>query len=228
MNVDTIAAFEALEHYDVRVARTRYVDSAEAAIAFAQRRDARDPRSVPIVLRVSSTKPLDRETLAAEHPLETEAAIRRAYERIAREAGTARVLAQAATPAGTDVVISGETDTDLGKKTIVLESATHGVRRMIPLGSEGAEVLANHFEGYGHHGSREQVRRMLAHLLEKVSAFFEETPVTAFQLAVRLHENEYTVRDAAMTSSTPLHLRRRLDSRAHDRKGDEFHPAGRQ
>jgi hypothetical protein len=74
------------------------------------------------------------------------------------------------TPA--DTGICGETDADFGKKTIVLESATHSVRRMIPLGSEGTEALADHFEGYGHHGSREQVRRMLADLLERVSAFF--------------------------------------------------------
>jgi hypothetical protein len=226
MILDTIAAFEVLEHYDIRSARTDYVDSAEAAIAFAQRRDARDPREIPIVLRAASTKPLDREAFAAEHPLESAAAIRRAYERIVREAGTARVIAQAATEPGTDLIISGMIDPELGRKTIALQSAAHSVRRMIPLGSDGAEILASGFQGY--RGSRERAHRMLAHLLEKISAFFEETPVTRFHLRVRLHENGYTVLDAMMESPEALHLRRRLDSRAHDRKGDEYRPAGRQ
>jgi len=47
-----IEALGILGHYGIRVVRAKYVDSAEDAIAFAARRDARDRNSVPIVLRV--------------------------------------------------------------------------------------------------------------------------------------------------------------------------------
>jgi hypothetical protein len=46
MIVDTMEAFKALEHFGIHVARSKYVDSAEDAIAFAERRSARDPRLV--------------------------------------------------------------------------------------------------------------------------------------------------------------------------------------
>lgn len=50
---------------------------------------------------------------------------------------------------------------------------------------------------------------MLEHLLLRVSAFFEETPVTDFRLAVRLHENSYAVLDAWMASPRALHVKER-------------------
>lgn len=228
MIIDKLEAFKALEHYDIRVARSKYVDSAEDAIAFAERRDARDPRLVPIVLRVPSEGIERRAVLAAEKRLGTEEAIRRAYQALVARVGTngTRIVAQTATEPGSDLVISGRTDDALGK-TIAVNSADHTVERMIPLDTAGAEALALHFEGHHHHGSREQVRRMLEHLLGKVSTLFEQTPVTRFSLAVRLHANEYTVLDASLTSPKALHLKERLAAHAHDRKGDDFHAAGR-
>ena len=210
------AALDALDHFDIRVARTKEVDSAEDAIAFAERRNAKDPRIVPIVLRPNGDK------------LDSEAAIRQAYDDLVRAAGTGErhIFAQTYTAPGTDVTIVGELDEALGK-TLALHGTTNGgVRRMVPLDAAGAEALVLSFLGFDHHGPREQTRRMLEHLLMKVSAMYEETPLLSFRIDVRLHENGYTVIDAAMAASKALHLRKRLDRRAHDRKGDEFHPAG--
>jgi len=218
MNVDKMDAYAALKHYDIRIARSKYVDSAEDAVAFAERRNAPDPRFVPIVLRVGDG--------LEQSALKSVDAVREAYDAIRRRSAEP-ILAQVVTDPGTDIVIFGKTDDSLGK-TIGVHSATHSVQRAAPLGTDGAKALANEYEGYGHHGSRESARRMLEHLLVRVSDLFEETEVREFRLDVRLHENEYTVLDASMTSLKPLHIKHRLDKRAHDRKGDEYRPAGRQ
>lgn len=215
MIIDTIEGFKALKHYGIHVARSKFVDSAQDAVAFAERRTAKDPRFMPIVLR------------GAGSPLHTEDAVRKAYDRLVQAGAHGNILAQTVTDPGTDITIAGRTEETEGK-IIALRSATHGVERMIPLDSGGAEMLVLNFQGYHHHGSSERGRRMLEHLLIRVSTFFEHSGVTEFQLAVRLHENSYTVLDASMTSPKPLHLKARLDPRAHDRKGDDYRPAGRQ
>ncbi|MHB8147781.1 MAG: hypothetical protein ACYDGM_11060 [Vulcanimicrobiaceae bacterium] len=218
MDIDMMEAFAALEHYDIRVARSKYVDSAEDAVAFAERRNAPDPRFVPIVLR-GGKEP-------SHTPLDTVEAVREAYDAMRRHSA-GRILAQVFSGPGTDIVIFGKADASLGK-TIGVHSATHTVQQAVPLGEDGAKVLASDYEGYGHHGSRESARRMLEHLLVRISDLFTETEVREFRLDVRLHENEYTVFDASMTSLKALHIKPRLDKRAHDRKGDEYRPAGRQ
>ncbi len=218
MNVDTIEAFAALEHYGIHVARSKYVDSAEDALAFAERRNAPDPRFVPIVLRLGDS--------AAQTPLENPDAVRKAYETIRRHSAEP-ILAQVATGPGTDIVIFGKTDETLAK-ILGVHSATHSVHRSVPLGPESARELASEYEGYGHHGSRESARRMLEHLLLRISDLFADTEVRELRLDVRLHENEYAVLDASMTSLKALHIEPRLAKRAHDRKGDEYRPAGRQ
>jgi hypothetical protein len=222
MDIDKIEGFAALEHYGIRVARSKYVDSAEDAVAFAERRNAPDPRFVPIVLHQPASAPAER----PEAALETVDGIRRAYEHLRRHSGNP-ILAQEYVAPGTDIAISGKTG-DGGIRTIEVRSAAHAVQRMCPLGPDGAEALASNYEGYGHHGKRESARRMLEHLALKVSEFFEHSGVHEFRLDVRLHENAYTVFDASMTSLAPLHVKKRLDARAHDRKGDEYHSAGRQ
>ncbi len=218
MNVDKMEAFAALDHYGIHVARSKYVDSAEDAVAFAERRNAPDPRFVPIVLRVADA--------AALTPLESVEAVRQAYEAIRRQTAEP-ILAQVFTGPGTDIVVFGKTDESLGK-TIGVHSATHSVQRTVPLGPESARELASEFEGYGHHGSRESARRMLEHLLVRISDLFADTEVRELRVDARLHENEYSVLDASMSSLKALHVKPRLDKRAHDRKGDEYRPAGRQ
>jgi hypothetical protein len=225
MKIDLTEAFEALDRYGVRVARSEIVDSAEGAIAFAERRNAEDPRFLPILL---IALPSDGEPSQTSGPLESEAAVRAAYER-AVGTGTQqrRVLAQTVTASGSDIVIRGSTNATLGK-TLAVDGGAHQVQRMVPLGSGGAQAMAQDFEGYGHHGSREQTRRMLEHLLLRLSTFFEESGASQFELRVRLHENGYTVTNAAVSAPSALAYTKRLDARAHDRWGDEYHPAGRQ
>jgi hypothetical protein len=208
MIIDTIEALSLLKERGIRVARSKFVDSPEDAIAFAERRTAKDPRLVPIVLRPDET------------PLHDEGAIRQAYARRV-QAGDEKVLAQTATAAGTPVVIAGRIED--GRKVVAVPSGTHGIERMVPLDTAGAEVLALHIRDFHHHGADEKAHRMVEHLLLRVSAFFEQTPVTEFRLTVRLHENSYTVTDASMTSPKALHLKKRLGHHAHDdRKGEEY------
>jgi len=224
MTNSTIEALNILKEFGVRVARTGVVDSPEDAIAFAERRTAKDPRFMPIVLRKIASG-------AAGHPapaaaLHTEDAGRRAFVDVAGESG-GKALAQLATEPGTDITVAGRTDEVRGK-TLTLSSATHSVEAMVPLGSAGAEMLTLNLQAFHHRGSSEKAHRMLEHLLLRVSDFFEEMPVTEFQLAVRLHENSYTVLDASMTSPKALHAKQRLGRHAQDKRGAGYHPSGRQ
>jgi hypothetical protein len=124
---------------------------------------------------------------------------------------------------GEDIAIVGRTDDASGRR-IWLRSATHSVVRMVPLDAVGAEVLASNFRGHDHRGPSEQERRMLEHLLLRVSTFFEQSGVTEFQLDIRLHDNAYTLIGASMSAPKPVHFKARLDPHAHDRKGEGFHP----
>jgi hypothetical protein len=69
---------------------------------------------------------------------------------------------------------------------------------------------------------------MIEHVLLRVSTLFEDAGVSDFALTVRLHENSYTVVDAWMKAPARLHLKERLDRHAHDRKAEDYHPAGRE
>jgi hypothetical protein len=159
--------------------------------------------------------------------LETEHAIRRAFEYFARLGSTQKVLAQEVVGSGTDITITGRTDPNDGT-LIALRGAKHRAERMMPLGDAGAEFLATNFQAHHHHGADDKARRMLEHLLLRVSAFFEHSGVSDFSLRVRLHENSYTVLDAVMNAPKALHLKERLDAHAHDRKAADYHPAGRE
>jgi hypothetical protein len=229
MDIAIIEAFKLLRHYGIRVARSKVVDSPEDAIAFAERRTAKDPRFMPIVLRriTPGAQSGNAHLAVAASALQTEDAIRQAYINFAGAGTDGEILAQALTVPGTDITIAGRTEEDLGK-VIAVSSATHSVEHMIPLGPAGAELLALNAQAFHHHGSRETAHRMLEHLLMRVSALFEETPVTAFRLAVRLHENSYTVLDASMTSPKTLHIKERLNRHAQDKRGEGYHPSGPQ
>lgn len=45
---------------------------------------------------------------------------------------------------------------------------------------------------------------------------------------VRRHDNAYTILDATLRVARPLHFGKRLAHHAHDRKGYDYHPLGRQ
>jgi len=219
IKIDTIESFKVLKHYGIHAARSKIVDSPEDAIAFAERRDSPDPRFMPIVLRGSTSG-------AASAALSSEDAIRRAYEYLTQGESEPKILAQEVTDAGTDIVIAGRTDA--AEKIVAVRTAGQSAERMIPLDSAGAEWLASNYLSYHHHGTSEKARRMLEHLLLRFSEFFEHSAVAEFRTTVRLHENSYTLLDAAMTAPRALHLRERLAPHAHDRKSEDYHPAGRQ
>ncbi|HUA07629.1 MAG TPA: hypothetical protein VMA98_00020 [Candidatus Acidoferrales bacterium] len=215
MVIDPIEALKALARSGVRTARSKYVDSAEDALAFAERRNARDPRFVPIVLRTAG------ET-ADGHPLASEDAVRRAYDRLAN--GSRRILAQIAEPTGELITVIGET-TPAGDKMLAVQG--HMVRRRVPIGAAGAEAIALDVHAYGHR-EPPKTRKLLEHLLLRLSNFFDRPGIDAIRVLVHLHDNSYTVTDVAATGSHQLHLPPKLGKRGHDRKGDEYHPAGRQ
>ena len=228
MILDTVAALEVLKHCDIRVARSRFVDSAEDALEFATRRDAPDPRFVPIVLRRDGGSDSGRaDAVSGESVLANEAAVRQVYAELADGAGTGKILAQVATPRGTDVRFAGRTDSREGKVLGVYDETRH-IERMVPLGDAGAEYLAANVFAHGHRGPTEQGLRMLEHLLARISAFYEEADVMALRIVVRLHENSYTVIDAEFSAPRALHFNRKLAAHAHDRKGADFHSSGRQ
>ncbi len=225
--VDVVESLELLKKYEVHVARNRYVDSAQDAIAFAERRNAPDPRFIPIVLRVAVPGHIA-DASRFEKMLATQDAVRKEYDALAGAAKVAgeRVLAQTLPESGTDMAISGEMEE--GQKFIAVGSAPGRVRRLVPLGVEDAEALADGVRAFHHRLPGEQSRRMLVHVLARISKLFDETEVSEFRLTLRAHENGYTVIDAAMSAARPLQFKERLDPRAHDRKGDEYHPSGHQ
>jgi hypothetical protein len=229
MIIDKIDGLDALERYDIRVVRAAYVDSAEGTIAFAARRDAEDDRAIPILLRgIIADHPMRGSTLL-EGPLFDHESIRRAYDALSPnvQALGGRMLAQNFVQPGTDVVIAGRNEE--GRKYLILRGAVHSVQRTTPLDEAGAELLALNFQGHHHHGTSEKTRRMLEHLLLRVSDFFEESGVESFELdPVRMREGNYVVLDATLRSQRPLTVKRRLEHDAHDRKGFEYHPSGRQ
>lgn len=229
MVIDRIVVLESLAQHEVRVARSKYVDSAEDVLAFAARRNAKDPRILPI--RLYGAFPgvaLNCTPAFSEAPFTDAQAIQDAYRRLAPKVAAAggRVLAQIAIERGSDLAIECHVDAALGK-IIVLRSATHSVQRMVPLDTAGAAYLAANFQGHEHHGSREQNRRMLEHLLIRVSGFFEECGAERLELdPVRLHEHAYTVLDAIVASQHPMHVKH-VEAGGRDRKG-HYHPSGQQ
>ena len=128
---------------------------------------------------------------------------------------------------GTSIVVAGETD-DVEGRTIALRGGTYAIRRMVPLGEAGAEVLAAHLQGSHHRLGSESARRMLEHLLLRCSAMFEDSGIEAFRLDIRLNDHSYAVVDASMTARTALHIEQRLSAHAHDRKGTSYRPTGQQ
>lgn len=105
--IDTIEMLAALERSGVRTARTAYVDSPESAVAFAERRDAKDPRFMPIRLRGD-------DEIRFGNPLESEVAVRDEYARLER-AGNGRMVAQVALQPGEELSLIAETGPTLEK-----------------------------------------------------------------------------------------------------------------
>jgi hypothetical protein len=224
MDIDPITALEALREAGIHTARSEIVDSPEEAIAFARRRDALDARLLPIVLRAAT--PLRRAELPK--PLQSEGAIRAAFPRVRAQARLpgAGVLAQSLAAHGTDIEVRGST----GSEGRVIETGSGGsvVRAKVPLDAGTAKALAAAVRRYGH-VEREHVVRMLEHVLLRLSRFFASQPdLGYFRVRFRLHDNAALAFDAELKAERPLVLAKRLESRAHDRKADEYRSSGRQ
>lgn len=224
IDLDLCLALKVLHGAGIDVARSRAVDSAEDAIAFAERREARDPRFMPIVLRIAS--PLGNDDRPAH--LRSEDAIRSAFPALwsqAKAMGT-YVVAQAFSESGTDVEVRGGLD-EQDRKALSTGDGAGAVRRALPLDAASLTALAHGVRRYGH-AERPHVERMLEHALERLAHLFEEPDLQEFRVRLRLHENGAVVFDAGMRALRALDVPKRLDARAHDRKGDGYHPSGRQ
>ncbi|MGD0473864.1 MAG: hypothetical protein ABSB70_11735 [Candidatus Velthaea sp.] len=231
MTIDYIEALGLLEHAGIRVVRAKYVDSAQDAVAFATRREARDPRVVPIVLsNVPREGAIPGHRAAPVQALQSGPAITAAYERLAAadESREQRILAWEYIAPGTDIALAYRVD-DLGKAYLELRSGEHGTEQLLPIDETGARMLVEHMLAHDHRVRSEKSRRMLEHLVLRVCGLLDEFPINALELdPVRLHENSYTVLGALLTA--PMHLRvgKRLANHAHDRKAHGYRPGGRQ
>ena len=127
--------------------------------------------------------------------------------------------------AGTHVTIAVYDDPAQGK-IIQARSGAHEAHRLMPLGESEAEAMAAppFLSGASHHHA-EKSRRMLAHLLVKVSHMYVDSGMERCTLDVRLHENEYHVVKAELESRHALHATKRAN---HDRKSEGYHPSGNQ
>jgi hypothetical protein len=229
MTIDYLEALALLEHAGIRVVRAKYVDSAQDAVAFATRREARDPRIVPIVLNGAPhevSKPRHRP--AADDALHSSAAIQDAYERLSSATPGQRVLAQEYVTGGTDVALAYGIN-DSGHEFIALRSGDHSTEQLLPIDETAARALAEHMLAHDHRGRSEKSRRMIEHLILRVCGLLDEFPIEALELdPVRLHENTYTVLGAAIAAPSRLKVEKRLPNHARDRKGFGYRPSGRQ
>lgn len=212
MIMDPIDALELLREAGIRVARARYVESAEDAVFFADGR--------PIVLRVvlsGSASALN----GNGGSLTTTDAIRHAFKTHEPQAdtfATGHVLAQRSIPAGTDIVIECRDDVTLGR-IAELRCGTHHVQRLVPIESVQAESMLAEF--HAKHGIAHDAKstRMLAHLIERLSALFADPGISRLSLnPVRLHDSTYDVIDATVEARRAVPLKPRLAPHAHDRK----------
>jgi hypothetical protein len=229
MTIDYLEALNLLEHAGIRVVRAKYVDSAQDAVAFATRREARDPRVLPIVLSSASRKEsIPRRRADADDALHSGTAIQAAYERLANATTAPRVLAQDSIASGTDIALAYGRN-DKGQEFLELRSGEHAAEQLLPIDETGARALSEHMLAHDHRGRSEKSRRMVEHLILRVCSLLDEFPIEALELdPVRLHENSYTVLGASITAPSRLHVEKRLPNHARDRKAFGYRPTGRQ
>lgn len=231
MTIDNIEALGLLEHAGIRVVRSKYVDSAGDAVAFASRREARDPRILPIILSTvqsGASKPKQRP--GADDALHSSATIQAAYERLASSvaAPAQSILAQEYIANGTDIALAYGTN-DSGHEFLELRNGEHAAEQLLPIDEAAARTLVEHMLAHDHRGRSEKGRRMVEHLILRVCGLLDEFPIEALELdPVRLHENSYTVLSAVITAPSRLRVEKRLPKNARDRKAYGYRPSGRQ
>jgi hypothetical protein len=230
MTIDLIEALGLLEHAGIRVVRAKYVDSAGDAVAFATRRDARDPHVLPIVLSAQADEIVKNgKRLSASDALHATAAIHGEYERLAGSLAPAqRILATEFVAHGTDIaLVYGRNDA--GQEFLELRSGDHATEQLLPIDETGARLLVEHMLAHDHRGRSEKSRRMVEHLILRVCNLLDEFPIEELELdPIRLHENSYTVLRATIRSASRLRVEKRLANHARDRKAYGYRPSGRQ
>ena len=212
MIFETIDALELLREHGIRVVRSRYVDSAQDAVFFAEHR----PISLSTVSSGNRSHPP-----IAETDLRKSSAIRHAYDRIAphvEKSANGHVLAQRIIEAGTDIAIECRNDPTLGP-IVEIRSGTHHVHRLALVDEMQAEAMLGEFHAKHGIAPAEKATRMLAHLILRVCAVFAEAAIERVTLdPIRLHDSTYDVIGASVEARHPIALNRRLGKHAHDRK----------
>lgn len=214
--VDVIDAFTLLKEYGIIVSRAGYVDSAENALVFANRR--------PIVLYGLSANGHGYDPAHGE-PASGDAAIRASYNRLSATYGT-KLFAHEDIERGTDITVYGN-ERNAGK-LLKFISGAHSVERMCPVSEDAAESMLAEFRSHRALGSNEKAVRTLAHLFVKTSKMYCESGIDAFKLLVRVHDNGYKVIDAVMTAERMPKIKARLGHHALDRKSYDYRPSGNQ
>lgn len=219
--IDFEDGLELLHEHDIRVVRARVVDSAEDAVAFAERH----PIELGTLYWNADSTPKD-----FESDLQTTDRIRNAYRRLeerSRALPGARILARRSVEAGADVVIDARDDAILGR-IVELRGGGHAAHRLLPLGERQAEALLGEFDAKHGIAANETQTRMLANLLLRISDICADDAVARITLdPVRVRGNSYDVLAVHVAAKRPLQLHRRLAKHAHDRKG-YYAPSGRQ
>lgn len=128
-------------------------------------------------------------------------------------------------PAGSDVVVSGQTN-GKGEKFLAFHGKNGAVQHSLPLAPKDLDELEKNARAY-HHLPSEKIQSMLRHLLEHAAGLLGNSAVETFWIEARLYDDSYTVTGASIAVSKPLHPRARLAPHAHDMKGN-YVPSGKQ
>ena len=213
--IDLIDAFTLLKEYGIVVVRAGYVDSAENALVFANRR--------PIVLYALHPDRHGYDSAHGERGADDEA-IRAAYKRLSAKSGS-KLFAHEEIEPGTDITLVGDITKD--GKSLRFISGSHKVERLCPLAEDAAESMLDEFRSHRALGSNEKAVRTLAHLFVKTAKMYYDSGIDTFTLRVRVHDNGYKVIDATMMTERMPEILRRLGRHAHDRWSYDYHPAER-
>lgn len=214
--LDVIDSFALLESYGITVARSAYVDSAENAIVFANRR--------PISMYGLRADGHGYDPSASHTDVHGDEAIRKTYRSLTANAGS-RIFVQAEVEMGSGIRVAG--DERHGEKLIMLVAGSHQVERFCPLSEDIAEGMLQDIRSSRSIASSEHAARMLAHLLMKASEMFISSGIRDFVLWARVHDNGYKVVDTAMTAERMPEIAHRLGKHGHDCWSYDYHPAVR-
>ncbi|HEY5341535.1 MAG TPA: hypothetical protein VIK27_10950 [Candidatus Aquilonibacter sp.] len=124
---------------------------------------------------------------------------------------------------GTDVNFTADRE---GDQAIVGLEGGEQPRRVLPLGEDGAQALADGVRAHHHH-PEPRAKHMLEHLFLRLSEFFEAGDLVTMRVLIRLHENGYTIMEAAAQGPHALHLPREAPPKVRKGTTNGYRPVGR-